>query len=150
MNDGELRRRYGAVWALMESTPGRPTLPMAGPVELASAPGLLREMWIRFRPLAYMLEVSCLRKHRSIDPCMGRWHTLPCAVQVIRLTGCIVLLERTMVSMATVAEMSVALFWPPSATLLADHVTVERCNVAGSREAADPGDPVRAVRFIRG
>ncbi len=58
VNDRELKQRYGAVWALMERTPGQPALPAPGPVELASMPGLLREMWIRYRPLAYMLEVS--------------------------------------------------------------------------------------------
>ena len=77
MDDGELRRRYGAVWALMACTPGQPMLPTPGPVELASMPGLLREMWIRYRPLAYMLEVSSgyvlnvysWQCHRRLRPC---------------------------------------------------------------------------------
>ena len=58
VDDADLRRRYGALWALMESTPGQRTLPSPGPVELASVPGLLRELRARHEPLAHMLEVG--------------------------------------------------------------------------------------------
>ena len=56
--DESLSQRYGGLWALMESTPGQPSLPSPGPAELASVSGLRRELWARHKPLAYLLEVG--------------------------------------------------------------------------------------------
>ena len=57
VKDESLRQRYGVLFALMESTPGRPTLPAPGPSEIASVAGLLAELRALHRPLAFMLEV---------------------------------------------------------------------------------------------
>jgi hypothetical protein len=57
VKDESLRQHYGALFALMESTPGRPTLPAPGPAEIASVAGLLAELRAMHRPLAFMLEV---------------------------------------------------------------------------------------------
>ena len=57
VKDESLRQHYGALFTLLESTPGQQALPTPGPAEIASVAGLLMELRARHRPLAFMLEV---------------------------------------------------------------------------------------------